>query len=273
MCFWCDMSALPVYIGHLYRLPKPIDIVVYPCTIWQREAVVQCQLVVLSVVPFTVVLIVPFFVLLPLYTSYTLNPRSVYLYPHTLFSLSLSLSLSFFSLFSFLSLYFSCAFSIFLRLGADYSICDSKWHTTTLSFIFFLPFYTKKSKALNDHEHAVLPCGIGEKFKRPSISFAFFALRLFSHLYNTAPSLFVRFLENFSVPLFACGLKRNFIYTRHAEALVILSTKQNLTGTDVLKCWMASITRQLAWETPPCKKKWKTKYANGSMRCAFTPTL
>ena len=219
MCFWCDMSALPVYIGHLYRLPKPIDIVVYPCTIWQREAVVQCQLVVLSVVPFTVVLIVPFFVLLPLYTSYTLNPRSVYLYPHTLFSLSLSLSLSFFSLFSFLSLYFSCAFSIFLRLGADYSICDSKWHTTTLSFIFFLPFYTKKSKALNDHEHAVLPCGIGEKFKRPSISFAFFALRLFSHLYNTAPSLFVRFLENFSVPLFACGLKRNFIYTRHAEAL------------------------------------------------------
>ena len=150
----------------------------------------------------------------PIYVLYPQSSICLSLSSHSLFSLSLS-----FFLFSFLSLYFSCAFSIFLRLGADYSICDSKWHTTTLSFIFFLPFYTKKSKALNDHEHAVLPCGIGEKFKRPSISFAFFALRLFSHLYNTAPSLFVRFLENFSVPLFACGLKRNFIYTRHAEAL------------------------------------------------------
>lgn len=166
LCFWCCCFALAYHYHwtpypfekqlRLFYIPDSSMIVVflYPCIItylfWQLEAVYRRSIsrrlfdcTICGV--FTVVLIVQFFCVF-LFFFFFIFFLAFPSFGH-LITTPTSISTSFLFSFSFQSIppSFSLVlwlFSITLRLGADYSICDSKWHLLfpSLFIYFFLTF-------------------------------------------------------------------------------------------------------------------------------------
>jgi hypothetical protein len=166
LCFWCCCFALAY---HYHWTPYPFEkqlrlfyisdssmivVFLYPCIItylfWQPEAVYRRSIsrrlfdcTICGV--FTVVLIVQFFCVFLFFFFFFFFLAFSLLRPP---DYDPNFYIYIFSLFFFIPIYppsFSLVlwlFSITLRLGADYSICDSKWHLLfpSLFIYFFLTF-------------------------------------------------------------------------------------------------------------------------------------